>query len=138
MSWPRALRAERAGYEAIVITLDTTLLGWRVRDLDRGYLPFLRWRGIANYTSDPVFRRLRLDSGAAPSPPRPGLGVVKSVLELLRSFPGGLVRALSSGARNRCWRTPEHFAAYGRDRAFHDLRCARPSRAPEQQEPAWR
>ncbi len=58
-------RAERAGYEAIVVTLDTTLLGWRVRDLDRGYLPFLRGRGIANYTSDPVFPQLPVDGGPA-------------------------------------------------------------------------
>ncbi|TML97307.1 MAG: lactate 2-monooxygenase, partial [Actinobacteria bacterium] len=31
-------RAERAGCEAIVVTLDTTMLGWRLRDLDLGYL----------------------------------------------------------------------------------------------------
>ena len=90
-------RAERAGYEAIVVTLDTTLLGWRVRDLDRGYLPFLRGRGIANYTSDPVFRTLPQSTGPAPKPPRPGLGALRSALELLRSFPGGPVQALSSG-----------------------------------------
>ena len=35
----------RCGCEAIVVTLDTTLLGWRTRDLDLGYLPFLRGRG---------------------------------------------------------------------------------------------
>ena len=48
-------RAERAGYGAIVVTLDTWLLGWRPRDLSRAYLPFLRGEGIANYLSDPVF-----------------------------------------------------------------------------------
>ena len=48
-------RAERAGAEAIVVTLDTTLLGWRTHDLDIAYLPFLRGKGIAQYTSDPVF-----------------------------------------------------------------------------------
>jgi lactate 2-monooxygenase len=53
-----AERAERAGCEAIVITLDTTMLGWRTQDLDLGYLPFLRGKGIAQYTSDPVFNRL--------------------------------------------------------------------------------
>ena len=90
-------RAERAGYEAIVVTLDTTLLGWRTRDLDRGYLPFLRGRGIANYTSDPVFARLPVDGGAMPSPPWPGLGALRSAVELLRSFPGGPGRALSAG-----------------------------------------
>ena len=49
-------RAERAGYGAIVVTLDTWLLGWRPRDLQHAYLPFLRSTGIANYLADPVFR----------------------------------------------------------------------------------
>ena len=48
-------RAEQAGYRAIVVTLDTTLLGWRPRDLAGAYLPFLRGEGLANYLSDPVF-----------------------------------------------------------------------------------
>jgi lactate 2-monooxygenase len=48
-------RAEAAGYEAVVVTLDTWQLGWRPRDLDTAYLPFLRSQGIANYLSDPVF-----------------------------------------------------------------------------------
>src|SRR3954471_16451854 len=56
-------RAEAAGYEAVVVTLDTLLLGWRPRDLGRAYLPFLRGSGLANYTSDPVFTsRLQGDS----------------------------------------------------------------------------
>jgi lactate 2-monooxygenase len=50
-------RARAAGYTHLMITLDTTLLGWRPLDLDRGYSPFLKNLGIANYTSDPVFRR---------------------------------------------------------------------------------
>src|SRR4051795_11746232 len=54
-------RAEAAGAEAIVGTLDTTILGWRSRDLDEGYLPFLRGMGIAQYTSDRVFRALLKD-----------------------------------------------------------------------------
>ena len=53
-----AARAERCGCRAIVITLDTTMLGWRSRDLEGAYLPFLHGKGIAQYTSDPVFRRL--------------------------------------------------------------------------------
>src|SRR4030095_8113505 len=35
-------RARAAGYTHLVITLDTTLLGWRPLDLDRGYSPFFR------------------------------------------------------------------------------------------------
>jgi isopentenyl diphosphate isomerase/L-lactate dehydrogenase-like FMN-dependent dehydrogenase len=49
-------RAESCGCSAIVLTLDTTMLGWRARDLDLAHLPFLEGRGIAQYTSDPVFR----------------------------------------------------------------------------------
>ncbi|MHB8754089.1 MAG: lactate 2-monooxygenase [Candidatus Acidiferrales bacterium] len=49
-------RAERAGYTALVVTLDTSMLGWRERDLERGYLPFLLCEGLSNYFSDPVFR----------------------------------------------------------------------------------
>jgi len=56
-------RAERAGYSALVVTLDTHLLGWRERDLHHGYLPFMQGQGLANYFSDPVFR------GLLPQPP---------------------------------------------------------------------
>lgn len=48
-------RAEQSGYGAIVVTLDTWLLGWRPRDLSQAYLPFLRSEGLANYLSDPVY-----------------------------------------------------------------------------------
>ncbi len=61
-------RAEKAGCEAIVVTLDTTLLGWRPRDLDLGYLPFLRGMGLAQYLSDPVFR-----ANIPASPPDTGI-----------------------------------------------------------------
>jgi lactate 2-monooxygenase len=51
-------RAEACGCAGVFITLDTTILGWRPRDLDLGFLPFLRGQGIAQYTSDPAFRAL--------------------------------------------------------------------------------
>jgi lactate 2-monooxygenase len=62
--WPRSRelasslvgRAEQAGYEAIVLTVDTFLPGWKTRDLTSAYMPQLQGIGIANYTSDPVFR----------------------------------------------------------------------------------
>ena len=49
-------RAEKAGYRALVVTLDTAMLGWRERDLRHPYLPFLLGHGLANYFTDPVFR----------------------------------------------------------------------------------
>jgi lactate 2-monooxygenase len=51
-------RAERAGYKAIVVTLDTWLTGWRPRDLNTGNFPQLRGHVLENYFSDPVFRKL--------------------------------------------------------------------------------
>jgi L-lactate dehydrogenase (cytochrome) len=62
-------RAKAAGYTHLVITLDTTLLGWRPLDLDRAYSPFLENKGLANYTSDPVFqRRMPVPAEVAPLP----------------------------------------------------------------------
>ncbi len=60
-------RAERCGCSAIVVTLDTTMLGWRTRDLDLAYLPFLQAKGIAQYTSDPVFRAMLGDAADDPA-----------------------------------------------------------------------
>jgi isopentenyl diphosphate isomerase/L-lactate dehydrogenase-like FMN-dependent dehydrogenase len=51
-------RAGRAGYKALVVTLDTSMLAWRERDLQHAYLPFILGQGLANYFSDPVFRAL--------------------------------------------------------------------------------
>jgi L-lactate dehydrogenase (cytochrome) len=49
-------RAERAGYGAIVLTVDTFVPGWKPRDLQQAWLPFLNGMGVANYFQDPVFR----------------------------------------------------------------------------------
>ncbi|PZE22180.1 alpha-hydroxy-acid oxidizing protein [Paenibacillus xerothermodurans] len=49
-------RAKKAGYSAIVVTVDSTMLGWRETDLRNAYLPFLEGHGMGNYFSDPVFR----------------------------------------------------------------------------------
>jgi lactate 2-monooxygenase len=49
-------RAKAAGFSAVVVTLDTPILGWRPRDLRRAYLPFIKGEGCAQFFSDPVFR----------------------------------------------------------------------------------
>jgi lactate 2-monooxygenase len=93
-----AARAERCGCEAIVVTLDTTILGWRSRDLDLGYLPFLRGKGIAQYTSDPVFQRLMGEEPPEPQEqPKPSLGALKTLVDLTRAYPDRFPRALASG-----------------------------------------
>jgi lactate 2-monooxygenase len=93
-------RAERAGCEAVVVTLDTQVLGWRPRDLDLGYLPFAHGLGIAQYTSDPVFRQLVEHRAAHPDlgadRPRPTPGAVRTLLDLSRAYPGRLAENLRS------------------------------------------
>ncbi|WP_369132405.1 alpha-hydroxy-acid oxidizing protein [Modestobacter sp. I12A-02662] len=93
-------RAEAAGCEAVVVTLDTTMLGWRPRDLDLGHLPFALGKGIAQYTSDPVFRRLVAERAAAAEPrdpqPRPTLAAVRALVGMARAWPGPLRENLRS------------------------------------------
>jgi len=93
-------RAEACRCEAIVVTLDTTVLGWRPRDLERAYLPFLRGKGIAQYTSDPVFRRIISEPAPGPPPeqqPKPRLQALATLISLTRAYPGGFVETLRSG-----------------------------------------
>jgi isopentenyl diphosphate isomerase/L-lactate dehydrogenase-like FMN-dependent dehydrogenase len=90
-------RAEACGCEAITVTLDTTVLGWRTRDLDLAYLPFLRGKGIAQYTSDPVFRRLVEEGGEEPAERRrPTLAALSALYQLTRAYPGSFLANLRS------------------------------------------
>jgi len=73
-------RAENAGYDAIVVTLDTWVPGWRPRDLASGNFPQLRGKALANYTSDPVFQEM--------TGPDPDLGTL--VLTWVSTFGGPL------------------------------------------------
>lgn len=50
-----ARRAEQAGYDAIVLTVDTVQIGWRERDLDNQFSPLKSGYGFANYKNDEVF-----------------------------------------------------------------------------------
>ncbi len=93
-------RAESCGCDALVVTLDTTMLGWRPRDLDLGHLPFALGKGIAQYTSDPVFRRLVEERASAPAArdrqPRPTAAAVRALVSMARAWPGPLVDNLRS------------------------------------------
>lgn len=86
-------RAEACGCEAIVVTLDTTMLGWRTLDLDLAYLPFLQGKGIAQYTSDPVFGQLLEQQEVANSPqlpkPKVTLQTLKTLFTLAKNYPNG-------------------------------------------------
>ncbi len=96
-------RAEACGCDALVLTLDTTMLGWRPRDLDLASLPFLEGKGIAQYTSDPVFMReavvnaLGSTRSTDPKPPL-NLQTIATALAQKANFPGGLLKNLASPA----------------------------------------
>ena len=95
-------RAEAAGAQALVVTLDTTTLGWRPQDLNLGSLPFARGQGIAQYTSDPRFREIvreRVARAAAAGPAEKvevTLGAIRSLLSITRRHPGRFVDNLRS------------------------------------------
>lgn len=91
-------RAERCGCSAIVVTLDTTLLGWRTRDLDLAYLPFLEGKGIAQYTSDPVFQRLMDEPGNGSAPRKATFESLTGLFKMVKAYPGnGFIKKLRSG-----------------------------------------
>lgn len=94
-------RAEAIGSDAIVVTLDTQILGWRPMDLDLGSLPFVRGLGIAQYTSDPVFaelvqERIRDGRRADTPSPRPTPAAIRTLVSLARTHPGPLLGNLRS------------------------------------------
>jgi lactate 2-monooxygenase len=87
-------RAESCGCTALVVTLDTTM-----RDLDLAYLPFLEGKGIAQYTSDPVFQKFLDD-------PEETIQIKRSIswqsisglISVVNRYPGsGFVSKLRSG-----------------------------------------
>jgi lactate 2-monooxygenase len=92
-------RAERCGCSAIVLTLDTTMLGWRIRDLDLAYLPFLRGKGIAQYTSDPVFVEALQETLRQETPPggRITLAAIGTLLSQAGAYPGARLANVRSG-----------------------------------------
>ncbi|KAJ7166321.1 oxidoreductase [Mycena crocata] len=50
-------RAKASGFTALVVTLDTMLIGWRPHDLEKSYIPFGHGVGVQVGTSDPVFMK---------------------------------------------------------------------------------
>jgi lactate 2-monooxygenase len=92
-------RAEKIRCSGIVVTLDTTMLGWRTRDIDLAYLPFLEGRGIAQYTSDPVFLRMLSDPDDAPDVKRTiTWQTLQGLIRMVNNYPGsGFFSKLKSG-----------------------------------------
>ena len=97
-------RAEACGCKGIVLTLDTTFLGWRTRDLDLGFLPFLQGKGIAQYTSDPIFQKmidaeLNKPKDSVDFKPKITLSTIKNLISAVNRYPSseGFLTKLRSG-----------------------------------------
>ena len=95
-------RAEASGATALVVTLDTTVLGWRPQDLSLGSLPFARGLGIGQYTSDPRFREIVAQrvaaarAAGAPSDTKVTLQAIRSLISITRNHPGSFWSNLRS------------------------------------------
>lgn len=95
-------RAEASGAKALVVTLDTTILGWRPQDLTLGSLPFAQGLGIGQYTSDPRFRELVAErvaaakAAGASSDVKITLQAIRSLISITKNYPGRFVENLRS------------------------------------------
>lgn len=95
-------RAEASGATALMVTLDTTTLGWRPQDLTLGSLPFAQGLGIGQYTSDPRFRELVAErvaaakAAGASSTTKITPQAIRSLISITRNHPGRFVENLRS------------------------------------------
>ncbi|WP_155592459.1 alpha-hydroxy acid oxidase [Lysinibacillus cavernae] len=55
IAFSMAARAEAAGFEAIVLTVDTVMLGWREEDVRNQFSPLKLGYARGNYMNDPIF-----------------------------------------------------------------------------------
>ena len=60
IAFSMAARAEAAGFEAIVLTVDTVMLGWREEDVRNQFSPLKLGYARGNYMNDPVLLPLYL------------------------------------------------------------------------------
>ncbi|EJD51872.1 oxidoreductase [Auricularia subglabra TFB-10046 SS5] len=48
-------RAQQAGFDVLLLTLDTMHVGWRPRDLSQAFIPMAHGYSVQNFSTDPVF-----------------------------------------------------------------------------------
>src|SRR5699024_4050444 len=105
-------RAEACGCEAIVLTLDTTMLGWRPRDLDLDCLPFQRGMGLAQYTADPVFQEMMRSYKSTDESPSLTIEAIRALIAMSRNYPGNFWSTLLSAEPRKAVQT--FIASYSR------------------------
>jgi len=89
-------RAEAVNCKAIVLTVDTSVLGWRPQDLSNAYLSFLRGLGIAQYINDPVFWEIANTLPDEKSQVKVTTESLESMIKLAKKFPGSSLENLKT------------------------------------------
>jgi lactate 2-monooxygenase len=92
-------RAESSGCSAIIVTVDTKLIGWRTDDLTLAYSAFETFSGLAQYTSDPVFQQLLEQAiRKETSGPQPNitLKLLRNMLRVCWKAPGGFLNNIKT------------------------------------------
>ena len=114
-------RAKTTGFTALVVTLDTFLLGWRPHDLDTAYLPFAAGVGVQVGTSDPVFmhRHRQQPNGGLAAPRTDERTTFPLDLDGFRArLAAGDVQAREAFARGAGWLQEAHSGTF---RTWDDL-----------------
>ena len=118
-------RAKKNGYQVLVVTLDTFMIGWRPNDLDESYLPFVWGQGCQVGFSDPVFQRMFEQEQAADT--RSATEKMSEIWQILKrpGTVGGAAKVLShASVMKKALYYTSLFAA-GHYRDWNDLQILR-------------
>jgi len=118
-------RAKTNGYKVLVVTLDTFMIGWRPRDLDESYLPFVYGQGCQVGFSDPVFQRMFEKMEAEDT--RSATQKIAEIWDILKR-PGsftGAAKILANATTMKKARLFTSITASGTYREWNDLRSLR-------------
>lgn len=89
-------RAEACGCSALLITIDTKVLGWRTTDLNLGYSAAETFSGVAQFISDPIFQDLLEKYTPPATRPQLTFTLLKNIFKICWKAPGGFFNNLRS------------------------------------------
>ena len=118
-------RAKASGFQVLVVTLDTFMIGWRPNDLDESYIPFIWGQGCQIGFSDPVFNRMYEEMQAADT--RSISEKVSEIWQILKrpGSIGGAAKVLSHASIIKKAMLFTDLVASGNYRDWNDLKILR-------------
>lgn len=119
------LRAKANGFKVLVVTLDTFMIGWRPKDLDESYLPFIYGQGCQVGFSDPVFQKMYEKQQAEDT--RSTIGKLTEIWQILKR-PGtisGTAKVLKNAAMMKKAKLFTDSVSSGTYRDWNDLQTLR-------------